>query len=197
MRLSDGYTVRQDGRHWTSTYLESRSEALQRMFLSLQTEVFSTRIHVNCFYRGGNLAVVTSLKASLLPEPIQIIFQVLIVPVIDNTATVKTIWSSRAKAPWLTPARMLWYRKMYLPDINMASNWDASPNLAPESLLARMPRTWIAVADQDVLAPEALSFADQLGPLGVDVEVAIYGGMTHTILAMNGKPYFSMSRQVG
>lgn len=131
--------------------------------------------------------MVTSLRASLLPEPFSIIFQILIVPVVDNTATVETVWASRAKAPWLTPARMLWYRNLYLPLADAAENWDASPNRAPDDLLAKTPKTWFAVAEQDLLAPEALEFASRLRELGVDVDVTEYQGMTHTILAMNGK----------
>lgn len=137
--------------------------------------------------------MVTSLKASLLPEPISIILQILIVPVIDNTATVETAWSSRAKAPWLTPARMQWYRKMYLPLGDVANHWDASPNYASDSVLSRSPKTWLAVAEQDLLAPEALSFMNRLRQLGVDTEVTSYAGMTHTILAMNGESYSSSS----
>jgi acetyl esterase/lipase len=108
--------------------------------------------------------VTTSLKASLLPTPIPIAFQILIVPVIDNTATVSTIWSSKAHAPWLTPSRMSWYRRMYLPDSARDSEWSASPNLAPDEVLSRSPKTWVAVADQDLLSPEALAFAEQLIP---------------------------------
>lgn len=143
------------------------------------------------YSRGGNLSVVISLKASSLPEPIPIVLSILIVPVIDNTATETTIWSSRKKAPWLTPARMTWYRAMYVPNSTDAYNWDASPNFAPRSLLSKSPKTWIAIAEQDLLAPEGLAFADQLRRSGVDVEVTNYVGMTHTILAMNGKSTLS------
>lgn len=139
-------------------------------------------------YRGGNLAVATALKASLLqPTPIPLILQLLIVPVIDNTATVATAWSTRIHTPWLTPARMTWYRNMYLTNSKDALNWDASPNLAPAELLAKTPKTWVGIAEQDLLAPEAAAFADQLRTAGVDVDVQYYPGMTHTILAMNGK----------
>ncbi|OQV04033.1 hypothetical protein CLAIMM_08982 [Cladophialophora immunda] len=154
----------------------------------------ATRIAIGGTSAGGNLSVVASLKASLLPEPIPIIFQILLVPVVDNTATVETVWASRAKAPWLTPARMLWYRRMYLPLPGTASNWDASPNRAPEDLLAKMPKTWFGIADQDLLAPEAREFATHLRRVGVAVEVAEYEGMTHTILAMNA--IFSKGKQL-
>jgi acetyl esterase/lipase len=47
----------------------------------------------------------------------------------------------------------------------------------------------MAVAEQDLLAPEALAFGAQLRGLGVDVEITEYKGMTHTILAMNGESH--------
>ncbi|EXJ84724.1 hypothetical protein A1O3_05395 [Capronia epimyces CBS 606.96] len=160
-----------------------------------ELDIDNTRIAIGGTSAGGNLSLATSLKASLLQPPIRPIFQLLVVPVIDNTATTATIWASRPHAPWLTPARMTWYRSMYLTNSSDATNWDASPNLAPPELLRNLPPTWMGVAEQDVLAPEALRFADQVRAVrgsgsnsgsGLDVEVELYPGMTHTILAMNG-----------
>ncbi|KAK7408630.1 hypothetical protein QQX98_009194 [Neonectria punicea] len=112
----------------------------------------------------------------------------LIVPVIDNTATTEGVWKRNAvTAPWLTPARMEWYRKLYFTNPEDREQWDASPNFAPESLLKRLPRTWMAVSDQDILAPEAESFAEQLKGLGVEVEVVTIEGGTHSILSLSGK----------
>ncbi|KIW20522.1 hypothetical protein PV08_01097 [Exophiala spinifera] len=148
----------------------------------------TSRIAIGGTSAGGNLSAVTALKASLQqPKPIPLVLQLLLVPVIDNTATVDSTWSTRTHAPWLTPARMTWYRDMYLPNSKDALKWDASPNLAPAELLGKTPKTWIGIAEQDLLAPEAAAFADQLRTVGVDVDVEHYAGMTHTILAMNGK----------
>ncbi|KAL3459153.1 alpha/beta hydrolase fold-domain-containing protein [Aspergillus heterothallicus] len=112
---------------------------------------------------GGNIAAVLSLKASQLTPAFPLRAQILIVPVIDNTATTGTIWAKNQLAPWLTPQRMLWYRAMYLPNNpSDAGDWAASPNLAPRALLAKTPRTWIAVSGCDLLAPEAEAFAGLL-----------------------------------
>ncbi|KAJ0425628.1 Alpha/Beta hydrolase protein [Aspergillus carlsbadensis] len=124
--------------------------------------VDSSRIAIGGASAGGNLATVLSLEASQLSPPLAIRAQILVVPVIDNTATVETIWKQNQNAPLLTPARMEWYRAMYLPNVSDAVNWDASPNLAPVELLAKSPRTWIAVSGQDLLAPEAVLYAKQL-----------------------------------
>lgn len=75
---------------------------------------------------------------------------------------------------------------MYLPNPSDWYSWSASPNLAPEELLARLPRTWIAVAECDLLAPEALELAGRLEGLGVGVERYVVEGGTHSILALNG-----------
>jgi acetyl esterase/lipase len=89
-------------------------------------------------------------------------------------------------APWLTPARMLWYRKMYLPENYDASDWRVSPCHAPETSKASCCPTWIAIAEQDLLAGEAHRFALQLKAAGVTTTVKEYAGMTHSILALNG-----------
>lgn len=143
---------------------------------------------------GGQLAASLVIEAATMQPPIEIAFQLLVVPVIDNTATVSTIWAANKNAPWLTPARMTWYRRMYFLDEKSTHLWTASPNLAPKTLLSKSPRTWIAIAEQDLLAPEAELYAKQLseawGDSGVEnMEVTIkkYSGSTHSILAMSGK----------
>ncbi|KAF9772941.1 hypothetical protein IL306_009328 [Fusarium sp. DS 682] len=97
------------------------------------------------------------------------------------------VWKPNADtAPWLTPARMEWYRKLYFTRDDHRSRWDASPNLAPEALLRKLPKTWIAVAEMDILAPEALAFGEQLRGFGVDVETLLVKGGTHSILSLHG-----------
>ncbi|KEY73065.1 hypothetical protein S7711_06137 [Stachybotrys chartarum IBT 7711] len=154
-----------------------------------------SNIGVGGISAGGQLATSLSMKAATLEPPIALAFQLLIVPVIDNTATASTVWRTRKDAPWLTPARMQWYRRMYLVNEEDAKRWEASPNHAPKALLAKSPKTWIAVAEQDLLSTEALLFAKQLNGAweeagsnkdGLSVELGIYKGATHSILAMSG-----------
>lgn len=135
--------------------------------------------------RGGGLAATVSMKAAELglKMPIK---QMLFLPVIDNTATAETVWASNADAPWLTPSRMLWYRNLYIPDKSNWSNWDASPNLAPPELLAKSPSTWIAVGECDILCKEAQLYGESLKNLGVESEVVVYEGSTHSLLVMDG-----------
>ena len=126
-----------------------------------------------------------SLKAMLLSPPIPILFQLLLLPVVDNTLTTASPnWASKPYAPWLTANRMLWYRNMYFPKKDKSLEWEASPNLASSQVLAKSPKTWIAVAEQDLLASEGISFGEQLKHLGVETKVKVYEGSMHSLLAL-------------
>ncbi|KAF8849254.1 hypothetical protein BDZ45DRAFT_663370 [Acephala macrosclerotiorum] len=154
-----------------------------------------TKIAIGGTSAGGNLAAIASMKASLLHPPIPIIFQALILPVIDNTQNATSAhWATKPHPPWLTPGRMTWYRKMYLPNENDCLNWDASPNLAPAELLKKSPKAWIAVSEHDLLAPEEVAFGKRLREVGVEVEMKTYEGSTHSLLAMSG--HLSLGRRL-
>ncbi|KAE9976031.1 hypothetical protein EG328_002871 [Venturia inaequalis] len=159
-----------------------------RWVCSIGKDLFSLdldRIAVGGTSAGANLAIVLCLKAAQDVD-IRICFQLLIVPVIDNTATADGIWRQNCNAPWLTPSRMIWYRRMYMPLEDDWRKWDSSPHLAPEALLKRLPPTWMAISEQDLLAPEARLFAQQLDQLKVPVTVCEIKGGTHSILALCG-----------
>ncbi|TPX15602.1 uncharacterized protein E0L32_004300 [Thyridium curvatum] len=153
------------------------------------------RVAVGGTSAGGQLAASLSIAAACgeIEPPARLAFQLLVVPVVDSTATVETAWAANRDAPWLTPARMTWYRRMYLPDEGRAREWQVSPNFASRELLAGSPRTWIAVAEQDILAPEAEGYAAQLaeawaerGVEDVEVVTKIYQGSCHPMLTLNG-----------
>lgn len=150
----------------------------------------SSRVAIGGTSAGANLSCVAALRqveAALDGEASPLKCCLFIVPVVDNTAAADTVWQpSAATAPWLTPSRMLWYRRMYMPDEDDWQHWHASPNLAPSSLLQRMPPTWVAVSEQDLLAPEGVAFAKQLQRLGVTTELQVLQGCTHSILALDG-----------
>ncbi|KAF4120868.1 Carboxylesterase family [Geosmithia morbida] len=164
--------------------------------------VDTSRISIGGTSAGANLAITAAIVAAnsgvILPSlgKVQgsvviehpIVSLLLIVPVVDNTATAAGVWEPNAPtAPWLTPKRMEWYRKLYFTNPEVVNNWDASPNLAPDLLLRNLPRTWIAYSDQDILAPEAVAFGNQIESLGVDVTMTELKGCTHSILALNGR----------
>jgi acetyl esterase/lipase len=64
--------------------------------------------------------------------------------------------------------------------------WQISPNLAQTKILAQAPSTWIAVAEHDLLATEALAFSSQLRAAGVTCKVKVYSGCPHPILTLSG-----------
>jgi acetyl esterase/lipase len=135
---------------------------------------------------GGNLAAILTLKAAEASPPIPLVFQLLIVPVTDNTATVENLWAENALTPWLSPARMLWFRDNYLPNKEDYTKWDASPYFAPDALLAKAPKAWIAVCECDILRDEGIAYGKKLSAVGVEVEVEVYKGAPHPIMAMDG-----------
>lgn len=138
-------------------------------------------------YRGGGLAASVSMKAALDPEMAEkIVCQILICPVIDNTATVDGVWATSKHSPWLTPSRMTWYRNMYFRSEEETRSWDASPCFAPEEVLQRSPRTFLAIAECDLLAPEAIQYGNSLQNSGVKVGVQTYSGATHSVLILAG-----------
>lgn len=144
-----------------------------------------TKIVIGGVSAGGNLAAVLSLIAVEFSIPI--LLQLLVVPVTDNTATLKTSWALHPHAPWLTASRMLFYRDLYLPDPSSWSDWKASPILAPPELLAGLPKTWVAVAEQDLLSTEGILYTNLLQQHSVMASCRTYEGMPHGMMALSGK----------
>ncbi|CAK7217394.1 hypothetical protein SBRCBS47491_003149 [Sporothrix bragantina] len=148
---------------------------------------------------GGGLAAIIGMKIASsddkkLPRPV---FQMLICPVIDNSATIDTDpaeragWKASQHSPWLTPTRMQWYRNQYFGNDNATAaktttNWTASPCYAPADLLAASPPTFLGIAGCDLLAPEATAYGAQLAAVGVPIDVQTYAGGTHSVLILAG-----------
>ncbi|RSL51682.1 hypothetical protein CEP53_008357 [Fusarium sp. AF-6] len=163
-------------------------------------KIDTSRISIGGTSSGGNIALAAGIAASNPEAPIPTAKPslpntaphppaslLLFIPVVDNTATAESVWKPNAEtAPWLTPERLSWYRKLYLTRDEDCKSWDASPNFASESLLKNLPKTWIAVAEMDILAPEALAFGEQLRSLGIEVDTLIVEGATHSILSLHG-----------
>lgn len=150
----------------------------------------SSRMLMTEICSGGNLAAVLTHKAAQLYPPIPLIFQLLIVPVTDNTASASGIphasWRENKHAPWLTPARMLWFRRQYLPHEQTRARWDASPLLAQDEMFSKVPKAWIAVAELDILRDEGIAYGNKLLAAGVPAKINTYQGAPHPIMAMDG-----------
>ncbi|KAF7299125.1 Abhydrolase-3 domain-containing protein [Mycena indigotica] len=174
--------------HKYPTAVDDAVESLDWVIKNGKTvlNIDTSKIAVGGSSSGGNLAAILAMKAAEASPPIPLIFQLLIVPVTDNTATVENRWAKNELTPWLSPARMLWFRDNYLPNKQDYTKWDASPIFAPDALLAKVPKTWIAVCECDILADEGIAFGEKLTAAGVHVEVEVYKGAPHPIMAMDG-----------
>lgn len=143
-----------------------------------------TKIIIGGASAGANLAAVGAMLAKELNVPL--ILSLLVVPVTDNTATVETRWAAHKHSPWLTPVRMAWFRSLYLPDKSLETDWKVSPLFASPERLGHSPKTWVAIAEQDMLCVEGRDYIKALTDAGVEVEVHSYPGMPHTMMALSG-----------
>ncbi|KAH7104099.1 alpha/beta hydrolase fold-domain-containing protein [Auriculariales sp. MPI-PUGE-AT-0066] len=126
---------------------------------------------------GGNLAAAVTHMAAQATPPIPLLFQLLIVPVLDNTSTLEespyVSWSELKHMPGLDPEQMIWFREMYMPREEDWKDWKASPMLAPPESFAKAPPAWIGVAGLDILRDEGISYGEKLRAAGVKAEVVI------------------------
>ncbi|EIW80577.1 hypothetical protein CONPUDRAFT_57021 [Coniophora puteana RWD-64-598 SS2] len=147
------------------------------------------RIAIGGNSSGGNLAAILALKAPQMNPPIPIIFQFLMVPVCDNTATVEgpyPSWKECQNTAWLTAERMMWFYNFYFLNKEDCSKWDASPMLAPDEILAKVAPAYIGIMELDVLRDEGIAYGERMQRLGVPVEIKVHKGVPHQVLAMDG-----------
>ncbi|GBE77986.1 AB hydrolase superfamily protein [Sparassis crispa] len=153
------------------------------------------RVNVQKFAVGGsssgaNLAAVITHKAALMTPSISLTFQVLVVPVVDNTATSSRdpypSWKENANTVSLVPDKMIWFRKNYSPNEEDWTKWDNSPIFAPEETFKKCPNAWIGVAELDILRDEGIAYGEKLRKAGAEVETRVYLGSPHPIMAMDG-----------
>lgn len=141
---------------------------------------------------GGNLAAVMTHKYASSPlskdlPPLK--FQMMVVPVTDNTATAETqlSWKENEKTPQLPATKMLWYRKIYLPEDEASADPEASPLFYPDESFKYAPPAFIAAAECDVLRSEAEAYHKKLQDNGINSEIVIYKGVPHTAMVMNDR----------
>ena len=136
------------------------------------------------------MAAILTHKAALANPPIPLVFQVLVVPVTDNTAsptnTQYPSWQECANTVALVPKKMLWFKNNYSPNPEDWTKWDNSPIFAPEETFKKAPPAWIGVAELDILRDEGLAYGEKLKGAGVAVETKVYKGAPHPIMAMDG-----------
>ncbi|EER39664.1 alpha/beta hydrolase [Histoplasma capsulatum var. duboisii H88] len=148
-----------------------------------------SRIGVGGSSAGGNLAaVMTHRCAARNFSPLKV--QLLSVPVMDNTADVSNniSYCDNEHIPALPAAKMLWYRRHYLPRESDWANPEASPLFyADESpTWSGVPPAIMMVGELDVLRSEGEKYAEKLIKSGIHVDLHVMEGMPHPFLAMDG-----------
>ncbi|KAJ1311896.1 hypothetical protein OPQ81_010356 [Rhizoctonia solani] len=127
-----------------------------------------SKIAVGGSSAGGNLSAVMTQRAVQRSPPLPIQYQVLIVPVTDNTVqedgssllpTYHESWIKWKNTTPLTPEKMLWFRSHYLPDKSKWTHVEASPLFQKDN--------------------------QKLKEAGRNVELVVYPGAPHSIMAMD------------
>ncbi|CAE6521083.1 unnamed protein product [Rhizoctonia solani] len=155
-----------------------------------------SKIAVGGSSAGSNLSAVMTQRAAKRSPPLPIIFQVLIVPVTDNTVqedgssllpTYHESWVKWKNTTPLIPREMLWFRGYYLPDQSSWTHIDASPLLQKDpQVWSNLPDAWVAVAELDILRSEGEAYAQKLREAGKNVELVVYpAGAPHSIIIMD------------
>ncbi|KAH7316991.1 esterase/lipase/thioesterase [Stachybotrys elegans] len=149
-----------------------------------------SRFSVGGSSAGANMAAVMTQKALGHPafagKP-GFRFQLLVVPVTDNTATTESspTYRSYEHTAALPVEKMLWYRRHYLPNEADWSSPEASPLLVSDDVFAKLPPAFVAVAGLDVLRWEGEEYARRLQRAGVMAEVHVAEGVPHPFLVMD------------
>ena len=137
---------------------------------------------------GANLAAAISQRAlgrSDLTQKLVLKKQLLVVPVLDNTATPETspTWKEFEFTAALPAEKLMWYRRHYLPDQSTHIDPQASPLLFPAEDFGRLPPAVILVAELDVVRHEGEEYARKLKEAGVDVRLDVCRGMPHPFIS--------------
>jgi acetyl esterase len=144
---------------------------------------------------GGTLATVIARRAR--QEQLPVVCQALFSPSTDISRTDSPSYQQYGQGHWLTARAVETFRSFYLPDPSVWRHPDASPLLAPDSALRRLPPTVLMTAGCDVLRDEGQAYADRLTALGVPVVYQLEPELIHAGLNLFNSPFYpDASRRV-
>ena len=138
----------------------------------------NSRIAVGGDSAGGNLAAAVALA-----EEVPLKFQMLIYPAVDMSMKSPSI-NENAKAPILTKAVMAWFVNHYMRSSADRSNIQASPMVATDDALKRMPPAIVITAQYDLLRDEGEAYGRRLVENGVNCTITRYNGAFHGFFNM-------------
>jgi acetyl esterase len=130
---------------------------------------------------GGNLAA--AVAQATAGDEIAPAFQLLIYPVLDSTRE-RASYELFADGFLLSTPKIRWYRALYLPDPEAASDPRASPLLRED--LSGLAPAHITTAGFDPLRDEAEEYAAGLRAAGVPTTLRRYAGFAHGHASMVG-----------
>ena len=139
----------------------------------------NTRIAVGGDSAGGNLAAAVALA-----EVVPLKFQMLIYPSVDMSMKSPSI-DENAHAPVLTKAVMLWFGDNYMGENGDRTAVSASPILATDDALKRMPPAIVITAQYDPLRDEGEAYGKRLVENGVSATITRYYGAFHGFFNMH------------
>ena len=127
---------------------------------------------------GGNLAAAVALA-----EVVPLKFQMLIYPAVDMRMESPSI-NENANAPILTKAVMSWFVAHYMSSDTDRTNINASPMLASDELLKKMPPAIVITAQYDPLRDEGEAYGKRLVENGISTTITRYNGAFHGFFNM-------------
>lgn len=133
---------------------------------------------------GGNMSVVTSLKAKENNGP-KIKVQILLWPVTDAGMNYES-FGLYGEQRFLTTSLLSWMAGLYVSKPEDAESIYLSPILASVEQLKGLPPTLIEVAENDILRDEGEAFGRKLDEAGVDVTTVRFNNAIHDWGMLNG-----------
>jgi len=134
-----------------------------------------SRLAVGGMSAGACLAAALSLRAR--DNGLNVIcYQMLVIPVLDDRHKTPSSFSIVDARVWNRNISLKAWRA-YLADVKDNVPTYASP--ARESDFSGLPRTFISVAEHDILRDEGVIYAQKLLQAGVSTELHIYRGVLH------------------
>jgi acetyl esterase len=127
---------------------------------------------------GANLAAVVAQQ-----EVVPLKYQVLVYPTVDMSMTLPTM-DENAEGPTLTKVMMKWFIDHYLRDERDAANVLASPILATDDVLKRVPPAVIVTSEFDPLRDDGEQYGKRLVANGVAASVVRFNGTLHGFFSM-------------
>ena len=138
----------------------------------------NSRMAVGGDSAGGNLAAAVALA-----EIVPLKFQMLIYPAVDMSMESPSI-NENANAPILTKSVMAWFVDHYMGSEGDRGSIAASPMLASDEQLKRMPPAIVITAQFDPLRDEGEAYGKRLVENGVSATITRYNGAFHEFFNM-------------